>query len=317
MRPGDLFAGPSNGLGGGDTRLCFQFPHRPGVVAREGRDRVPGLLCDVGQTAPLPEQQRDERAPKTVRAQITGDPRLDRGRAPDAPAPVGPVLTSPLPAGGTRDDQVAVLGATTRRPPLSKVLCEGRDQIDVAGPAGLGRKDVERAVVQIAPPEAWQEMAKAAAATTREQLDQDYGFAAYEWEVALEQSRMAPPDARFASRMRHIAEAAARRAATIRECMDDAGFGWTPIPGSAEMTLSYELRPGGIRPGPKDAWDRFDRVVARLGIAMEGSSASAVAGALGDLANAMNDLAVAIENRPARAGEVRASEATEDRGGVD
>ena len=142
----------------------------------------------------------------------------------------------------------------------------------------------------------------------REQLDQDYGFAAYEWEVALEQSRMAPPDPRFASRIRHIAEAAARRAATIRDCMDDPGFGWTPIPGSAEMTLSYELRPGGIRPGPKDAWDRFDRVVARLGTAMEGSSASAVAGALSDLASAMTDVADAIENRPARAGEARASE---------
>ena len=73
-------------------------------------------------------------------------------------------------------------------------------------------------------------MADAAAAAAREQLDQDYGFAAYEWEVALEQSRMAPPDPRFASRIRHIAEAAARRAATIRDCMDDPSFGWTPVP---------------------------------------------------------------------------------------
>ncbi len=68
---------------------------------------------------------------------------------------------------------------------------------------------------------------------------------------------------------------------------------WTPVPGSVGMTLSYELRLGGTRPGPKDAWDRFDRVVARLGVAMEGESASAVAGALSDLAGA-------IETRPAR-----------------
>ena len=128
---------------------------------------------------------------------------------------------------------------------------------------------------------------------------------------------MAPPDPRFASRIRHIAEAAARRAATIRDCMEDPGFGWTPIPGSAEMTLTYELRPGGIRPGPKDAWDRFDRVVARLGIAMKGSSASAVAGALSDLASAMNDVADAIENRPARAAEATASEETERRGSAE
>lgn len=73
------------------------------------------------------------------------------------------------------------------------------------------------------------------------------------------------------------------------------------MPGSAGMTLSYELRPDGIRPGPKDAWDRFDRVVARLGTAMEGTSASAVAGAYRELAGAMHELAEAIKNRPARA----------------
>ena len=84
-------------------------------------------------------------------------------------------------------------------------------------------------------------------------------------------------------------------------CMAEPDFVWTPAPGSAGMTLSYELRPGGTRPGPKDAWDRFDRVVARLGLAMEGDSASAVAGALSDLAGAMNDVADAIESRPSRA----------------
>jgi hypothetical protein len=78
------------------------------------------------------------------------------------------------------------------------------------------------------PPEVWEQIAEAAAANARVQRDHDHGFAAYEWEVALEQSRMAPPDRGFASRIRQIAEAAARRARTIRECMDDPGFGWTP-----------------------------------------------------------------------------------------
>jgi hypothetical protein len=73
------------------------------------------------------------------------------------------------------------------------------------------------------------------------------------------------------------------------------------IAGAAGMTLSYELRPGGNRPGPKDGWDRFDRVVVRLGGAMEGSSASTVAGALEDLSSAMRDLASTLENRPLRA----------------
>lgn len=114
---------------------------------------------------------------------------------------------------------------------------------------------------------------------------------------------MAPPDARFAGRIRQIAEAAARRAGAITECMDDPAFAWTPIPDSAGMTLSYELRPGGTRPGPGDVWARFDRVVTRLGAAMEGTSASAVAGGLSDLASAMLDIADAIEYRPPRAAD--------------
>jgi excisionase family DNA binding protein len=202
-----------------------------------------------------------------------------------------------------------------RRSELTRMLA--LDDDPHAAPPPPNRPRVERPDPDDYPPEVWQQIAEAAAGAQREQLDHDYGFAAYEWEVALEQSRMAPPDPRFAGRIRHIAEAAARRAATISDCMDDRGFVWTPIPESAGMTLSYELRPGGIRPGPKDAWDRFDRVVARLGTAMEGSSASAVAGAFSDLAGAMNDVADAIENRPARAAEARASEEAEDRGSAE
>jgi hypothetical protein len=84
----------------------------------------------------------------------------------------------------------------------------------------------------------------------------------------------------------------------MRQYVDEPGMDWKPLPGSVGMTLSYELRPGGNRPGPKDAWDRFDRVVVRLGAAIEGTSASAVAGVLHDLANAMADLADAIDSRP-------------------
>ena len=150
------------------------------------------------------------------------------------------------------------------------------------------------------PPEIWDQMTEQAETQARERRGQEYLMADYEWEIALEQSRMAPPDARFANRIRQIAQAAASRAASIRECMEDPEFVWRPTPESAGMTLSYELRPGGTRPGPKDAWDRFDRVVARLGTAMGDDSASAVASALRDLASAMNDVADAIEKRPAR-----------------
>jgi excisionase family DNA binding protein len=153
------------------------------------------------------------------------------------------------------------------------------------------------------PPEVYEEMAVDAAAREQARAELDHSVADYEWEIALEQSRMAPPDARFASRIRQIAQAAAWRAASIKQRTEDPSFAWEPVTGSAGITLSYELRPGGNRPGPKDAWDRFDRVVARLGTAMEGSSATAVAGALADLAGAMRDLADGIENRSLRGSE--------------
>lgn len=159
---------------------------------------------------------------------------------------------------------------------------------------------VERPDPDDYPPEVLKRLIDDAEAQSRERQALDYAMADYEWEIALEHSRMAPPDARFASRIRQIAQAALSRAASIRECMDDPSFVWRPVPGSAGMTLSYELRPGGTRPGPKDGWERFDRVVARLGAAMEGNSANAVASALRDLASAMTDVADAIEKRPAR-----------------
>jgi excisionase family DNA binding protein len=147
------------------------------------------------------------------------------------------------------------------------------------------------------PPKAYDAMAEDGADRERERQEQDYAIAVYEWDVALERSRMAPPDARFPSRIRQIAEAAAGRGAAIKDWINEPGFEWRPIPDSAGMTLSYELRPDGNRPGPKDAWDRVDRVVARLGIAMEGTSASAVATAMSDLATALREVADAIESR--------------------
>ncbi len=169
-------------------------------------------------------------------------------------------------------------------------------------PSPVGR--VERPDSDDYPPEVWEKMAKDAAEFERERLGQDYAMAGYEWDIALAQSRMAPPDARFAIRIRQIAQAAGGRAAAIRDCLEDSSFVWTPLPDSQALTLSYELRPGGNRPGPKDAWDRVDRTVTRLGKAMEGTLASAVAGAFTDLARAMNDVAEAIEHRPARPPDV-------------
>ncbi len=186
-----------------------------------------------------------------------------------------------------------------RRSEVARMLEQGDGVTALPAPPAL--RAAEFLEPDDRPPEMWERMAEEAMELERERQGQDYAMASYEWEIALEQSRMAPPDARFASRIRHIAQAAAGRAAAIRECTEDPGFVWKPIADSAGMTLSYELRPGGARPGPKDAWDRVDRVVARLGIALEGESGSAVASALRDLSSAMTGVADAIENRPARA----------------
>jgi excisionase family DNA binding protein len=185
-----------------------------------------------------------------------------------------------------------------RRSELARMLEQGDGAPAVPAPPAL--RPAELLEPDDRPPELWEAMAEEAVANERERQERDYAMAAYEWEIALEQSRMAPPDARFVSRIRQIALAASRRGAAIRECMEDPSFVWEPIPNSKGMTLSYELRPGGVRPGPKDAWDRVDRVVKRLGIALEGDSGSAVASALRDLASAMTGVADAIEHRPAR-----------------
>lgn len=133
----------------------------------------------------------------------------------------------------------------------------------------------------------------------RARLESEYAYAVYEWDQALQRSVMAPPDARFASRIRQIARAASAYAANLTDCVGADDFVWTPIRDSVGMTLSYELRPGGPRPGPQDGWARFDRIVARLGDAMAGTSPRPVIDALRDLANVMTELASAIETRPA------------------
>ena len=64
----------------------------------------------------------------------------------------------------------------------------------------------------------------------QDQLDRerDLATAAYDWHVALEQSRMAPPDARFAMRIRQVAEAAGSQAGAILDAIGDPGFEWKP-----------------------------------------------------------------------------------------
>jgi hypothetical protein len=110
------------------------------------------------------------------------------------------------------------------------------------------------------------------------------------WSAALAASEFAPPDPGFAARVRGVADASEQEAAALR-LADTSGVGWNPVSNARRMRLSYELRPGGKRPGPADLWERFDAAVERLGLAMEGVAVSAVARAFGDLSDVARAIA--------------------------
>jgi hypothetical protein len=114
------------------------------------------------------------------------------------------------------------------------------------------------------------------------------------WNAALDASEFAPPDAQFGHRLRDIADACEQEAAALR-LADTVGMGWDPAPGSSNMRLSYELRPGGNRPGPADLWELFDESVRRLGTAMEGVAVSAVAREFAELSDITRKLADALD----------------------
>lgn len=114
------------------------------------------------------------------------------------------------------------------------------------------------------------------------------------WKAALEDSDFAPPDPGFPRRVRGIADASEQEAAVLR-LADSVGMGWQSAPGAATMRLSYELRPGGNRPGPPELWQRFDTAVRTLGEAMEGVATSAVARAFGELSAIARELASELD----------------------
>jgi len=115
-----------------------------------------------------------------------------------------------------------------------------------------------------------------------------------EWAGAMRAHKLAPPDPGFASRIRQLAEAAAREQAAW-EHAHDAGLMWRPVPGAETAQPPYELRPGTGRRGPEDLWARFDQAVAALNRAITGSDAAAVADAFGELSQSAATLAEAVE----------------------
>jgi excisionase family DNA binding protein len=123
------------------------------------------------------------------------------------------------------------------------------------------------------------------------------GIAQWEWRAAVEQSRMAPPNAWFAGRLRHIADAAARKAGALSLFDDDEPIRWDDESAADAPVLSYELRPGGARPGPSDLWARFDGQVEQLSEATKIGTAVAQRRALEDLSVILYNVADALDGR--------------------
>jgi hypothetical protein len=121
------------------------------------------------------------------------------------------------------------------------------------------------------------------------------------WRDALRASAQAPPDPGFIVRIKDIAEAAARKAAALDDLGDQEPRPWwqrqAGLPGGL---LSYELRPGGNRPGPAELWLRFDRAVDELGRAMAEHSVPAERQALEDVSLVLHDIVDALLEQEGR-----------------
>lgn len=197
-------------------------------------------------------------SPATIRSWISRGRLQAAGDAGRAAEVAGPSL-------GTGSD-AARRGLRRRRRPAARPLVDGErprqrrppDSITARGP------DVD--------PEDW------------------LGVAQWEWLAALEESRMAPPDAWFVGRLRRIAEAAARKAEALGVFPEHEEVRWKREPGESSFTLSYELRPGGNRPGPSELWAEFDAAVKRLGSAIK-SGRAGLRGSLEELSVVLHELA--------------------------
>jgi hypothetical protein len=135
----------------------------------------------------------------------------------------------------------------------------------------------------------------------RAQIMQAVRQAGSDWAQAMRTHKLAPPDAGFGTRLRALAEAAAREQVAW-EHAHGAGLAWRPVPGAERAQPPYELRPGTGRRGPEDLWQRFDAAVAGLNQAITGSDAAAVADAFGELSEAAGALADAVTREDEAAG---------------
>jgi hypothetical protein len=121
-------------------------------------------------------------------------------------------------------------------------------------------------------------------------------IADHRWRAAIDESAFAPPDDGFADRLRAISAAAEAEGAILHEAAAEPRLAWNPSSkAGASKRLSYELRPGGNRPGPGPLWERFDAVVAALAVAQAGTDFVEIAEGFHALAQVTAELADAVD----------------------
>ena len=115
--------------------------------------------------------------------------------------------------------------------------------------------------------------------------------AAERWRAALRAHQFAAPDEGFGERLAQLANAAEEQESAFRAA-DREGLSARPVPGARDaIQAPPELRPDSGRRGPVELWERFDRGVAALGEALEGTSSIRVAHAYGELSKVLRLLA--------------------------
>jgi hypothetical protein len=114
------------------------------------------------------------------------------------------------------------------------------------------------------------------------------------WADAMRGHILAPPDPRFADRLRALAVAARKRAEASRAGAG-AGLRWVPRPGALRSQPPYELRPGSGRVGSAELWGAFDAAVGAVNRADAGTDLSAVAAAAEAIAQAADALAADVD----------------------
>jgi hypothetical protein len=113
------------------------------------------------------------------------------------------------------------------------------------------------------------------------------------WRQALTQHWKAPPDAGYTRRLRDLAGASEAQRTAYQHA---AGEGLRLTPDEPrERPVPPELAPTSGRPGPPQLWQRVDDAFENLSLSLEGTNIPAIAAAYGEIADAVQGVANAID----------------------